>query len=63
MLWCPRFPTSKYSATADDSAKPTGTIGRGEQLVVIGGEQNGYIKVQGGAVSGWVKKVLITRQD
>ena len=57
------MPTSKCCAAADDSAKPTGTLGRGEQLVVIGAEQNGYIKVQGGAVSGWVKKVLLTRQD
>jgi curli biogenesis system outer membrane secretion channel CsgG len=59
----PKIPNIKVLATADDNAKPTGTLGRGEQLVVVGAEQNGYIKVQGGAVSGWVKKVLLTRQD
>jgi hypothetical protein len=59
----PKIANIKVLATADDNAKPAGTLGRGEQLVVIGAEQNGYIKVQGGAVSGWVKKVLLTRQD
>lgn len=59
----PKIPNVKVMATADDSAKPVGTLGRGEQLVVVGAEQNGYVKVQGGSVTGWVKKVLITKQD
>jgi hypothetical protein len=59
----PKIANVKVLATADDSAKSTGTLGRGEQLVVVGAEQNGYIKVQGGSVTGWVKKVLLTRQD
>jgi hypothetical protein len=59
----PKIPNVKVLATADDNAKSAGTLGRGEQLVVIGAEQNGYIKVQGGSVSGWVKKVLLTRGD
>jgi hypothetical protein len=59
----PKIPNVKVLTTADDNAKSAGTLGRGEQLVVIGAEQNGYIKVQGGSVSGWVKKVLLTRGD
>jgi hypothetical protein len=59
----PKIPNVKVLATADDSAKSVGTLGRGEQLVVVGAEQNGYVKVQGGSVTGWVKKVLITKQD
>ncbi len=59
----PKIPNVKVLASADDSAKPVGTLGRGEQLVVVGAEQNGYVKVQGGSVTGWVKKVLITKQD
>ena len=38
-----------------------GNLTRGEELVVIGPEKNGYVNVQGGAASGWVKKVLVTR--
>lgn len=59
----PKIPNIKVLAAADENAKPAGTLGRGEQLVVVGAEQNGYIKVQGGSVSGWVKKVLLTRGD
>jgi hypothetical protein len=36
-------------------------LGRGEELVVIGGEQQGFINVQGSAASGWVRKVLVVR--
>ncbi len=59
----PKIANVKLYANADDSGKPSGTLGRGEQVVVIGAEQNGFIKVQGGAVTGWVKKVLVTRGD
>jgi len=37
------------------------TLQRGEELVIIGAEQNGFLNVQGGAASGWVKKVLVNR--
>ena len=35
---------------------------KGEELVIIGAEQNGYVNVQGGAGAGWVKKVLVIRR-
>jgi hypothetical protein len=59
----PKIANVRVLATADDSAKAMGTLGRGEQLVVIGAEQNGYVQVQGSSASGWVKKVLLVRQD
>jgi curli biogenesis system outer membrane secretion channel CsgG len=59
----PKIPNVKLLASADDGAKPTATLGRGEQLVVLGPEQNGFINVQGGSASGWVKKALLSRQD
>jgi hypothetical protein len=59
----PKIANVKMLSAANDSAKPTATLGRGEQLVVIGAEQNGYIQVQGGSASGWVKKVLLTHQN
>jgi len=45
-----------------EGAKPLATLGRNEELVVIGGEQSGYINVQGSEATGWVKKSLLTRQ-
>jgi SH3-like domain-containing protein len=49
-------------ATADDSAAVIATLARGEQLVVVGSEQNGFIQVQGSSATGWVKQVLLVKQ-
>jgi hypothetical protein len=35
------------------------TLNKGDELVVVGSEQNGYLNVQGSAAGGWVKKVLV----
>ncbi len=45
-----------------EAAKPLTTLGRGEELVVVGSEKDGYINVQGAAGSGWVKTVLVIKQ-
>ena len=50
-----------YSQPSDTS-KPVGSpMPRGEELVVVGAEKDGYINVQGAAGSGWVRTVLVTR--
>ncbi|HEV7986432.1 MAG TPA: CsgG/HfaB family protein [Steroidobacteraceae bacterium] len=59
----PKIANVRMLSAADDNAKPTATLGRGEQLVVIGAEQNGYVQVQGSSATGWVKRVLLVRQD
>ena len=47
---------------ATDTAKPIGApLGRGEEVVVIGAEKDGYVNVQAAAGSGWVKTVLMTK--
>jgi hypothetical protein len=58
----PKIANVKVLSAADDGAAPTATLSRGEQLVVIGAEQNGYVQVQGSTAAGWVKKVLLIRQ-
>lgn len=58
----PKIANVKVLSAASDGATATATLGRGEQLVVIGAEQNGYVQVQGSSASGWVKKVLLVRQ-
>jgi hypothetical protein len=51
-----------YSQAADTS-KPIGAaLARGEELVVVGAEKDGFINVQGAAGSGWVKTVLVVKQ-
>jgi acetyl/propionyl-CoA carboxylase alpha subunit len=44
-----------------DGVKAIGSVQKGEALVVVGAEQNGYVNVQSGDATGWVKKVLVTR--
>jgi hypothetical protein len=58
----PKIGNVKLLAQPADSAKALATLGKGEELVVIGAEQNGFLNVQGGSASGWVKKVLVVAQ-
>jgi hypothetical protein len=45
-----------------DGRDAVATLLKGEELVVVGDERNGYVNVQGGSAEGWVKKVLLLRQ-
>jgi hypothetical protein len=57
----PKIANVKLLASAADAAKPVATLQRGEELVIIGPEQHGFLNVQGGSASGWIKKVLVNR--
>jgi hypothetical protein len=57
----PKIANVKMLKSPADGAAAAATLARGEELVVIGEEKNGFLNVQGGAASGWVKKVLVTR--
>jgi curli biogenesis system outer membrane secretion channel CsgG len=57
----PKIANVKLLASPEDSAKALATLPKGEELVVIGAEKNGFLNVQGGAAAGWVKKVLVVR--
>jgi hypothetical protein len=58
----PKIANVKLLAAPSDSAEPLATLSKAEELVVIGAEQNGYLNVQSGTASGWVRKVLLTRR-
>jgi hypothetical protein len=57
----PKIANVKLLAGAADGSKALATLNKGDELVVVGAEQNGYVNVQSGSASGWVKKVLVTR--
>lgn len=57
----PKIANVKLLASASDTAKVVATLQRGEELVVVGAEKDGYLKVEAGAGGGWVKKVLVSR--
>ena len=58
----PKIANVKIMSGPSDTAKPLGTLPRGEELVVIGAEKDGYINVQGANGTGWVKVVLMQKR-
>lgn len=58
----PKIGNVRMLAQPSETAKAVATLGRGEELVVIGSEQDGYVNVQSAAATGWVKIVLLTKR-
>ena len=58
----PKIANVKIMAGPSDTAKPLGTLPRGEELVVVGVEKDGYVNVQGANGTGWVKVVLMQKR-
>ena len=58
----PKIANVKLLADAADTAKVVATLARGEELVITGGEKNGFIQVQGANGTGWVKLVLVQKR-
>ena len=40
---------------------PVSTLARGEELIFMGKEQDGFVSVETSRGSGWVRKVLVTK--
>ena len=57
----PKIANVKLLSQPSDAGKALATLGKGEELVIVGPEKDGYLNVQGGSASGWVKKVLVAR--
>jgi hypothetical protein len=58
----PKIANVKMLGQPLDTGKVVATLGRGEELVVIGAEKDGYVNVQGATASGWVKTVLVSKR-
>jgi len=58
----PKIANVRLLAQPDETAKALATLARGDELVVIGAEKDGYVNVQGAAASGWVKMVLVQKR-
>ena len=58
----PKIAGVKILAEPKDGSKEVATLGRGEEMVVIGKDVNGFANVQGANGSGWVKIVLVNKQ-
>ena len=58
----PKIAGVKLLATPADGAKEVATLARGDEMVVIGKPQNGFINVQASSGAGWVKVVLVNKR-
>ena len=57
----PKISNVKLFATPADGAKTLATLAKGDEMIFMGEEQNGFLKVESGSGSGWVKKVLVSK--
>ena len=57
----PKIANVKLLSQPSAAGKALVTLPKGEELVIIGAEKDGYLNVQSGSASGWVKKVLVVR--
>ena len=56
----PKIDNVKLLAAAADGSKVAASLKKGEELVFLGEEKDGFLKVQGSTAEGWVKKTLVT---
>jgi len=57
----PKIANVKLLAEPSDGSHAVATLGKGEELIFMGKEQDGFVNVETSRGGGWVKKVLITR--
>ena len=58
----PKIDNIKLMAEAKDAAKVVSALKKGDELVFLGQESEGYLKVQGANGEGWVKKTLVSKK-
>jgi hypothetical protein len=58
----PKIANVQLLAQPAEGAKVVATLGRGEELVVVGAVKDGYVNVQGAKASGWVRVVLVDKR-
>jgi hypothetical protein len=58
----PKIDKVQVLAEPKDGAKVAGTIGRSDEVVVVGGEKDGFVQVQGSTAGGWVKIILMNKR-
>jgi hypothetical protein len=57
----PKIANVKILAQPNDGANVVSTLTKGDEMIVVGEEKNGYLNVESGSGGGWVKKVLVTK--
>jgi len=58
----PKIDNVKLLAEPKDGARAASALHKGDELVFLGEEKDGYVKVQGSSGDGWVKKTLVSKR-
>lgn len=58
----PKIDNVKLFAEPRDGARQAGTLKKSDELVFLGEEKDGFVKVQGSEGEGWVKKTLVSKR-
>ena len=51
----------RLMAKPSDTGDVVATLAKGDELIFMGKEADGFLSVETGEGSGWVKKVLVTK--
>ncbi len=57
----PKIAGVKLMSGAAEAGKAVATLDKGEELIYMGAEENGFVQVESGKGGGWVKKILVTK--
>ena len=57
----PKLANVKLLKKPSDESETVATLGRGEEIIFLGKEQDGFLNVETAKGGGWVKKVLVAR--
>jgi hypothetical protein len=57
----PKIAGVKILGSASEAGKAVASLDKGEELIYMGVEENGFLKVESGKGGGWVKKILVTK--
>ena len=57
----PKIGNVRILAKPSDEGAVVTTLGKGDEMIFLGKEQEGFVQVETGKGSGWVKKILIAR--
>ena len=57
----PKIANVKLLSKPGEAGAEVATLARGEELIYVGKEQDGFVQVESSKGGGWVRKVLVTR--
>ena len=57
----PKIAGVKIMGSPSEAGKAVATLEKGEELIYMGAEQEGFVKVESGKGGGWVKKILVSK--